>query len=407
MLHPRRPLRSRCLFAFPLLLCACADGGTETRPESEVPISSNHHLLWFRSVPVLAQAATRPAAVNSGHAILAMANDSSYQLNVNGTTATVDRYALSNAGVLSIFNSGSGREPSTVFQGGYRLVGDEPDLFFTDRVSAGSSASIGLYVGTQVQTGQVELEGDWHVLSLHVMLQPPLLATARTVARAAHGALSVAAGAAGTARAISGTGMESGSDPAQVALTFGGSIQNLLDTGGEGDGSCNLTLSYDSGASDSRTFRAAAGTDLVLAVDEDETDTASGLAFLVRTFDAPTTTADPTRIAGDWLVGGFTAFVNPTNPGVDAFVGNLQLTPQGGFQLDAVGYQGIDFAYSGTWVAAADGGITLTVSGTNETWFAAVNRTYDTLALVDSVTEARANNLPELNLLLAVRRQEQ
>ena len=40
---------------------------------------------------------------------------------------------------------------------------------------------------------------------------------------------------------------------------------------------------------------------------------------------------------------------------------------------------------------------------TNEIWFAAINRTYDTVVLVDNVIEVRANNTPELNLGLGVR----
>ena len=52
----------------------------------------------------------------------------------------------------------------------------------------------------------------------------------------------------------------------------------------------------------------------------------------------------------------------------------------------------------------ADGRLTLSVAGTNETWTAAINRSYDTLVLIDDVVENRSNFLPELNLVVGVRK---
>lgn len=405
LLRSARPLPFLVLLPALLLPGGCADGGLEERPQSEVRIAANHHLFWFRSLPGFGTFPVRADTVFPGRATFRLADDSTYSLTLpSGGTTSPDRYALARDGELSVFFVGSGREPSVVFRGGYRLVGDQPDLFFTDRVSQGSSPSLGLYFGTRSVPGQVELEGGWHLLSLHVRFAQGQLTVPRNVGRAAHGAVSVAAGAPGEVRTVSGTGMESGSDPAQVAVTFGGSIQNLL-SGGSGDGSVNLTVDYTvGGVTEARVFRAAAGKDLVLAVDEEESDGAAGLLFLVRKFDAPATPADPAQIAGEYLLGGHTLFVNPANSGSDAFFGRLQLTEQGGFQLDAEGHQGIAFGYTGTFAVAADGGLTLTVGGTNETWFAAINRAYDTVVLVDAVVENRANNAPELNLAVGVRK---
>jgi hypothetical protein len=129
------------------------------------------------------------------------------------------------------------------------------------------------------------------------------------------------------------------------------------------------------------------------------------MVFFVKKFDAPTTVADITRVAGDYYIGGYTAFVNPTNSGCDAFVGKVSLSAQGAFRLDAVGSRGIDFAYIGTFTLNPEGNLTITIPGTSETWFAAVTPDYDTLVLVDPVVETRAN--PELNLAFAVREKPQ
>jgi hypothetical protein len=125
---------------------------------------------------------------------------------------------------------------------------------------------------------------------------------------------------------------------------------------------------------------------------------------LVRKFDVPAAPIDSVRVPGTFVVGGHTLFVNPSNSGSDAFVGTITLTAQGAFRLDAIGSQGQDFSYTGQYTLAADGGLAITVSGTNESWFAAIDRSYNTLVFVDDFVETRANNTPELNLGFAVRK---
>jgi hypothetical protein len=294
-----------------------------------------------------------------------------------------------------------------LFEGGYGRVGatslttpgTTPDFFFVDRVSTPSSQSIGLYVGTRIVSGQVELGGPWHLFSLHAMFNQTL-SSPDNVARGAHGGVSIDAGLPGTLRLISGTGFQNTS-----SLVFGGGIQNLL-TSGTGDGTCNLTVDYTLGTqpTDSRVMRSAATNNLVFGLDEDETNGSAGLLFLVRKFDAPTTPVDSVRVPGTFLVGGHTFFVNPSNSGSDAFLGTVTLTAPDAFRLDAVGSSRQDFSYSGNYSLAPDGGMTIAVNGTNETWYAAIDRSYNTLVFVDDFIEVRANNIPELNIGFGVRK---
>jgi hypothetical protein len=237
------------------------------------------------------------------------------------------------------------------------------------------------------------------VLSLHAVFGQTLLSP-DNVGRGARGGITIAAGNPGDVRAISGTGNQGTS-----GLVFGGSIQNLL-TSGTGNGQCNLTISYQlSGQiADSRVMQSAATANLVWGLDDDETDGEAGLLAMVRKFDAPAAPVDSVRVPGTYLVGGHTLFVNPSNSGSDCFVGTITLTAQSGFRLDAVGSAGQDFSYIGTYTLAADGGLTISVNGTNETWFAAIDRSYNTLVFVDDFVETRANNTPELNFGFAVRR---
>ncbi len=400
---------TRLLALVPILVCAaCAEGGSVETPASEVTLAANDHVMWFRSLPGFQAAATRPEAVNSGRALMAWTTESTYTLRFlpDGIPTSPERYALEEVGTLAIYQTGSGRNPSTIFRGGYHIDATRPDLFFTDRVSAGNSPSVGLYWGLRAVPGQNELGGEHRLFSLHVMMQPSAISTPRSVARAAYGDVTLSGGAPGELRTLTGTGFESGSDPSPVAVTFGGSAQDLLDGSSQGDGACNLTVDYTNAGSptDARVFRGAANEDLLLAVDEDESDTASGLCCLVRKFDAPASPADPAQCIGVFVTGGHTCFVNPTNAGSDTFIGEIELSQGGAFRLDGVSHLGVDFAYTGTYTVADDGALTVTVNGTNETWHGAISRSYGTLVLLDATVENRANNTPELNLIYGIRK---
>lgn len=405
------PLMRIRLAALPCLLvaAACADGGKTAAPQSAVKINETHHLFGFRSLAGFGSFPVRPEVVFTDRGSLNFFTNSTYSVTRSGSTSTADSYAIESNGVLSLYVTGSGREPSVVFKGGYLIPGitaASPDLFFTDRVSTPNSPSIGLYLGTKSIPGQAELAGTWHIVSLHTIFNEAILSP-DNVARAAYGSVTVAAGTAGSLRTLSGTGTQGSTPSGSSTVAFTGSIQNLLGTNNQGDGSCNLTLTY---GSDSRVCYAAAGNDMVLGLDADETDGEAGLIVMLRKFDDPTATppvpvVDPARIPGTFLVGGLTMFVNPSNPGSDAFVGTVTLTSGGAFRLDGVGNQGIDFSYQGSFTVANDGHLTVTINGSNETWFAAIDRDYQTLVVLDDFRETTRNN-PELNLAFGVRRHE-
>lgn len=400
-----------------LLLPSCADGGKTTIPPSEVAVSASHYALSFRTLPGFGAFPLSGSKVFAGRNTFLMADNGNYTITpLPSGTSTTDRYALARQGALSVYITGSGRDPSVVFNGAYDLVNQtSTSLFFTDRISAGNSTAIGLYYGTRILSGQAELAGDWHVLSLHTIFAlQSATPNADNIGRGMHGAVTIATGQPGTLRAISGTGRESTSlrTPPQLPITLGGNITNQLDGNGQGDGKCFGALDYDT---DSRTYDAVYGPGVLYAIDSDKTDGSAGMIMLVQKFDNPTTPADPTRMAGTFYVGGHTLFVNPSNSGADTFVGTLVLSAPvaaaGTFRLDAQSHNGVDFSYTGSYTVntltgqanAYDGGITLRTNGTNETWFAAISRDYNTLILVDDWLETRANNTPELNLLVGTR----
>jgi len=390
-----------------LFLVSCAEGGEEDRPQSEVQIAAQHHMFALRSLAGFGQFPVPATAVQTDRGLVNLFDDSTYTVTRASGTSGADRYALENDGTFSIYITGFGNEPSTVFLGGYGLVGsglagNAPDYFFTDRVSTQGSPRIGLFFGTRVVTGQVELEGGWHVLSLHVVFDQTILSP-DNVGRGAHGGISITAGAPGTQRMISGTGFQGTS-----ALTFGGTIQNLLDAENNGTGAMNLTLDYQlSGqAADARIIESAGTENVIFGVDENSGDGEAGLITLVRKFDAPTTPVDSVRVPGTFLIGGHTLFVNPSNSGSDAFVGTVTLTPQGAFRLDATGNSGADFSYIGTYSLNPDGGMEISINGTNETWFGAIDKSYNSFAFVDDFEELRPNNIPELNFGFGVRQVE-
>lgn len=389
-----------------LLVAACADGGEEDRPQSDVRISAQHHMFGFRTIGGFGSFPVPASAVGTDRGVLNLLDTSEYTVTRSSGTSRAERYALETDGALSIYVSGSSSEPSTLYLGAYGQVGAatstgiSPDYFFTDRVSTPLSRSYGFFYGTRVITGQVELEGNWHVMSLHVVIGGAVLSP-DNVGRTARGKVAIAAGTPGTARVISGTGFQGSS-----SVTFGGQIQNILDGSNQGDGTCNLTLDYQlvGQAADSRVARCAANERVVFALDENSGDGEAGLITMVKAFDVPASPIDSVRVPGTFLVGGHTLFVNPSNSGSDVFVGRVTLTPQGGFTLDAVGNSGQDFTYTGTYSLNTDGSMTISISGTNETWNGAIDRSYNTFVFVDDFQELRANNTPELNFGFGVRR---
>ena len=391
---------------FPVLaLTACADGGEEEVSQSDVLIDAEHHLFGFRTLAGFAGVPVSSSSVVTSNGLWNTFDDSTYTLTLLGSTSSPSPYGLNVDGGLSIYVTGSGSEPSVVFQGGYDQVGTQANYFFTDRVSTPNSQSIGFFYGTPALSGQLELEGDWHLLSLHVITGAGIVSP-DNVGRGAHGLVSMTAGDPGTQRIITGVGSQGGVNQTTTVMTYGGTARNLLDGQGVGNGLLNLTLEYtaDGSPTDTRILEAAGNDDVIFGLDEDIGDGEAGLVTMVRAFDAVAAPADPALVPGTFLVGGHTLFVNPSNPGADAFVGTVTLSSPDGFRLDAVGNTGADFSYIGSFTLADDGKMTIDIQGSGEAWVAAISRDYNTFVVIDSVQESSPN--PELNFVFGVRKQE-
>lgn len=395
------------LLPLPILCLGCAQGGKTTTPQSEVKIAASHHLFGLRGLPTFSSFPVPSTETLPDRGLLNLTQDSTFTVTRTQGTSPPDRYALENSGKLSIYSTGAGRVPTVVFPGAYGLMGDRNDLFFADLSSTSASASLGLFFGTRVIVGTAELAGQWTLCSLHVLFPATTVLGPNNVARAANGLLTVdpdPQGDPGTLRVVNGTGLDSAGTP----LDFLGSTTQYLMQGGTGDGKVNLTLSYrdsrqPANTADARVFRAGLGKDVMFAVDEDETDGEVGLAILTRVFATPGPSADPSLLAGTFWCSGLTIFVNPTQSGTDGSFGKLTLTSGRGFTLDMIGSRNIDFSYTGTFSLEANGRLTFTVSGTNETWHGAVTRDHHAVMILDDFVETRTNNVPELNLFYAVR----
>ncbi len=391
---------------FPLPLCllfllpACAKGGKETTPQSQVQIAASHHLFGLRAQPGFAGFPVRADEVFPDRGTLNLFQESTYTVTRATGTSPADRYALDEKGRLSVYVTGSGRTPTTVMPGAYGLMGDRNDFFFVDGNSTAGSSSLGLFVGTRAVNGSAELAGDWHLVALHALFPASSVLDPNQVARAAYGTITVPAGASvGELRTVVNG---AGRDSARNDLNFAGSTLQYFLPGGAttGDGRADVTLRF--GPGDDRVVRAAVGLDILLGVDEEESDGEAGLVLMTRALD-PAAPADPARLAGTFRVGAVTFFVNPAKSGTDGAVGTLTLTADRAFRFDMIGSRNIDFTYSGTWTLQGNGRIDFQVSGTNETWHGAITRDHHALVLVDDFVETRSNNTPELNLFVALR----
>jgi hypothetical protein len=396
-------------------MSGCAEGGDEDRPQSEVTLRADHHLFGFRTArgfgafPVTA-ADVAGTTIDSVRRELRLFQDANYQrveFPGGGEDIASDSYALTTRGELSLLVTGGGSEPTVVFRGAYSRVADpdtEPvDFFYTDRVSTPASPTIGLFYGTRVVAGAVELAGDYHLLSLHLILNGDSAASFDGVGRGAFGNVTVGAGAAGALRSLDGSGTQRNS-----AVSFNGSsIRNLLGDGRD-NGRCIVTVRYDVTGEppDDREMLAAASNNTVMALDADEEDGEVGMLMLVRKFAS---NAQTSQMRGTFLVGGHTLFVDQSNSGSDTFVGTVTLGEGNFFRLDGVSNTGADFAYTGTWTANTEGRLTINIpssgSSSAQEWSAAIDRSYNTLVIIDAIPEQRSNStIRELNFVVGVRR---
>ncbi len=355
-------------------------------------------MLSFQGLPNLTATQVSPDEIFPDHATWTLFDNSTYTVTRQSGTSAPQLYALEKTGELTVLIAPvNPRQGTPVFRGAYGLEGDTGLFFFTDRLITADSRSLGLFFGTRVQAGGLDLAGDWHLLSLHVLFSNSTVPNPDNIARAVGGSVTAAAGNPGEELALTGTGRES----TTADLDLSGSIQDL------GNGEVNLAVRYTQlgaqATADTRVFLACHGSNLVLAVDSDETDGEAGLLALVK---KRTGVADPALLEGELPIGAHTVFVNPTNPGSDAALGRLSLTAQGAFRIDMTGSRGIDFHYQGSFTLADDGLLTLSVDGTNETWLGAVDQDYNPVLIIDHVIEQRANDTPELNLFIALRKEQ-
>ena len=386
-------LKTTCLL--PLVLLACAEGGREDRPLSEVRISASHQMFGFSGLASLSATQVQPDEIFSDHATWNLFDNSTYSVTRPSGTSSPREYALEMNGELTVLiNPVDPRQSTPVFRGAYGLAGDTGFFFFTDRLITAASGDLGIFWGSRITQQPVDFSGDWHLFSLHVLFSSSTVPNPDDIARAVGGSVTADLGDPGTELALTGSGMESTS----ASLELAGHIQDL------GNGNVNLTVSYavasQPATADERVFVATHGPNVVLALDADETDGEAGLLALVHKREG---IAELALLAGEFLIGAQTVFPNPNNPGSDAALGRLTFTALGAFRMDMTGSRGIDFTYQGSFTLDHDGLLTLTVAGTDETWLGAVDQDYNTVVIIDHVIEQRSNNTPELNLFIALR----
>ncbi|MEM7199389.1 MAG: hypothetical protein AAF628_03930 [Planctomycetota bacterium] len=371
-----------------LLTVACAEGGDEDRPESEVLVQASHHLFALLSVAEFSEFPLNPGEAGFDRGILVMQDDGRYRVSRDGQTSDTDDYALEESGALSIFVNQGARRPIIRFSGAYGLQGDTGRYYFTDRFSTTEAPAIGLFWGTRIVSGAPNLEGAWHVFSQHLIYgTASSLLDPNNVGRTLGGRLSI-----DSAGMVAGVGVQSGG----VNVDLSGTAQGFADS------RADLNLVYaDPQVTDTRAFFCGVDRNLMLGVDEDEADGESGLIALVR---HRTTAADRSALAGTYHLGVHTVFVSPSRPGTDVAQGTLTFNATGGFSLEAVGADGESFSYSGTYLLADDGALSLSVPGTNENWRGAVDQDYRTVVVADAFIEDRtAPKPPELNLFFGIR----
>jgi hypothetical protein len=335
--------------------------------------------------------------------VLTLNAEGRYTVSRSGqpTSSAID-YRLASDGLLTLDVVQPGAA-STRYFGAYQQT-DKSDAtqvyYFTDRFAPAAAPVIGMYWGTRTVPVTGEARGAWHLFTQEVIFAASQVLDPDNVARTAYGSLTIAADAdPNKPDVVTGTGVES-------------TGRNLTYTGtapGFADGRVDLLLSVQSTqGNDAREFVCSRTTDVVLGVDEDDSDGESGLIGLVRKFDAPTTKAEVAKLAGTYHFGMQTIFVSPSNAGLSIANGELTFSDKGGWSLEGLateGSSGVEIKLSGAYSLADDGRISLTYAKTNETWIAAVDPTYQVLLLVDPVVEGGTGGFsPELKIMMGIKK---
>ncbi|MCA8957461.1 MAG: hypothetical protein KDC87_15405 [Planctomycetes bacterium] len=401
-------LRTAALSLLPLLpLAACAEGGKADRTTSEVTVTANHNLYGAGGSQGFTEFPVPASKIGTDRGTFALTASSDYTITRGTVTSSPTEYAISSDGSFTLVVPINNSAP-TRFLGAYHQVdaGNKTQAyFFTDRYAPTSAPVVGFFWGTRTVDPASymlsDLHGDWFVFTQHAIFTTNPTFNPHNVGRSLGGSVLIAAGSPDT---ISGSGTDSSGAP--VALT--GQVTFNDKTG-------NLTLALKFGT-DQRVFRASHAKNLILGLDEDESTGRSGLLGMVKQHDITSASDARKSLAGDWHFGFHTIFVAPKNSGVDAANGTLTFDANGGWQLEGVGSRGPTqgkFSYSGTYefrriqttpTEVFDNWLTLRVSGTSETWGAAVDADFCVIVLVDNVVESRTTGSPEINLGMAIRK---
>ncbi len=395
-------IRSLCLVPL-LLVAACAEGGSEDRPASEVKLAANHYMLGVFSTRSFAF----PVPTNAGatdNLSMSLTDDSKFRVRRGTSTVVEGSYALAKDGTISILLPGATpRSPSIRYLGAYGLEGQTGLYTLADRFTSATAPDIGFYFGNVVGTGTPDLVGDWHVFTQHLIFSTSLDQIPGNVGRSVVGTIVVAADGV-----ITGSGTES----TDTLLNLGGRVD------GFNEGRADVKLRYISGLTGvERVFVSGVTGQTVFGIDEGRSSGRIGLLALQRKRTGGSNLA---LLAGEYLVNLHTLFVDPSRAGADAAVGKVTIGNSGGFRLEAVGAGGVDFTYTGSLTLADDGRIELTMDGVSvETppsgtarwvWRGSIDQGYRTLVLAaadqrrlvvpNQPTQARR----ELNFLVGLRK---
>ena len=429
--HTRRTVniaRSLLLLAIPFYV-GCADGGETEVTQSSIQVADQHYVWGLNSPTSFVAFPIQATEIVPAWGSFTLSSNSQYQISLNGSTG-VDGYSIDDTGELSVFVVPSSRAPTIRYLGAYGIEGDTGVYYFTDRYTTSASNNLGMFWGTRIVTGPADMEHGWHFFSQHIVFGNSL-----DVGRAVAGRIDI-----DDQGVITGSGTES----TRVGLTFGGQINSF------GDSRVDLTIDYiDSQSTDTRVFLASAGEritittprtpkgpkpagghtslgavgtnlppdladkpvtpwiadryvpHLALGIDADTSDGEAGLVAMVA---VRTDAADPALLEGSYHAGVHTVFVDVTNPGTDTAAGKITFDKNGAFNFTGTGAGGVGFSYDGSYLLAADGKITLTISGTGETWIGAVDQDYQNVIIADNFVEQRTGaKPPELNLFIGIR----
>lgn len=382
------------------LLGACSTGGDEDRPTSEIRVTASHHMFALGGQKAFGAFPVPKTRLSTDRAVLNLAEAGTYSITRSSGNSSPVAYAIDEDGSFALLVPIANKAP-TRYLGAYQqsAAGDLTQVFFfTDRYAPKEAETVGLFWGTRTAAGTPDPKGTWHLFSQSVVFANSVVLDPDSVGRAASGKITIAADPTpNQPDVITGTGAAS----TGANLTFTGTAAAF------DDGKLTLGIDFAAGSADPRSYQASQSKDVILGVDENDTDGKIGLIGMVRAFDAPTTKAELAKFAGTYDFGMSTIFVNPGASGLDAANGNIRFNDQGGWVLEGVGVkdsQAAPFDYAGSFTLADDGLVTMIVNGSNQTWKAAIDPSYQVLVLVDAQIEGGA--APELNIALGVRRPE-